>query len=116
MTDSEKQTIGWTVETAGRAVDDELEHLPPAIRARFVRIAKLIAEFGLESVGGPHVRHLKDSLWEIRIQGKEGRFRALYVTASDKRVIVLRVFHKKTRKTPLKEIELALQRAKEALE
>lgn len=107
----------WTVETAGRAVDDELEDLPPAIRARFVRIAKLIAEFGLEAVGRPHVRRLKGSpLWEIRIRGKEGRFRALYVTASDKRVVILRVFHKKTRKTPQKEIEMALQRAKEVLE
>ena len=106
----------WTVETASRAVDDELEDLPPAIRARLVRIAELIAEFGLEAVGRPHVRHLKDSLWEIRMRGKDGIFRALYVTASGKRVVILRVFHKKTRKTPRKEIDLALQRAKEVLE
>jgi phage-related protein len=37
----------------------------------------------------------------------------LYVTAKGERVIVVRVFIKKTEKTPASEIELALARAKE---
>jgi phage-related protein len=45
--------------------------------------------------------------------GKDGIARALYVTAGDRRVVVVRVFLKKTRKTPRREIELALRRAKE---
>jgi phage-related protein len=52
-------------------------------------------------------------LWEIRLTGRDGIARALYVTAGDRRVVVLRVFQKKTQKTPRREIELALQRAKE---
>jgi phage-related protein len=36
------------------------------------------------------------------------------VAVADRRVIVLRVFIKKTEKTPRKEIDLAKQRAKEA--
>jgi phage-related protein len=39
--------------------------------------------------------------------------RALYVTAREQRVVILRAFMKKTEKTPPAEIELALQRAKE---
>jgi phage-related protein len=39
--------------------------------------------------------------------------RAIYVTATVQRVVVVRVFVKKTQKTPGSEIELALQRAKE---
>jgi len=39
--------------------------------------------------------------------------RALYVTARGERVVVVRVFAKKTQKTPHREIELALKRAKE---
>ncbi|MGB5595424.1 MAG: type II toxin-antitoxin system RelE/ParE family toxin [Crocosphaera sp.] len=39
--------------------------------------------------------------------------RALYVTTKPKRVIVLRVFIKKTQKIPRKEIEIALKRAEE---
>jgi phage-related protein len=35
------------------------------------------------------------------------------VTASGKRVVIVRVFRKKTQKTPRSEIELALKRAEE---
>lgn len=41
--------------------------------------------------------------------------RAIYVTASEKRVVVLRAFVKKTQKTPKRELEIARQRLKEAL-
>jgi len=52
-------------------------------------------------------------LWEIRLKGKDGIARALYVTARVKRIIIVRVFVKKTQKTPRSEIKLALERAKE---
>jgi len=105
--------MNWTVETLNETVDRELEALPADMRARFVRIAELIESLGLEKVGAPHVRHLEDSLWEIRMKGKTGISRAIYVTATGKRVVVVRVFIKKTQKTPRREIELALERAKE---
>ena len=47
------------------------------------------------------------------MKGKDGIARALYVTAQKKRVVIVRVFIKKTEKTPRHEIELALERAKE---
>jgi len=105
--------MGWTVETLNNTVDEELESLPADMRARFVRVSNLIETLGLERVGLPHVRHLRDRLWEIRMKGKDGISRALYVTAARKRVVVVRVFIKKTQKTPRREIELALERAKE---
>ena len=49
----------------------------------------------------------------IRLKGKAGIARALYVTAKDQCVVILRVFIKKSEKTPAGEIDLALQRAKE---
>jgi phage-related protein len=52
----------------------------------------------------------------MRLRGRDGISRALYVTVRDKRVVVVRVFLKKTRKTPRQEINLALRRAKEVLE
>ena len=39
--------------------------------------------------------------------------RALYVTAAERQVVVVRAFVKKTRRTPRREIELALRRARE---
>jgi phage-related protein len=56
---------------------------------------------------------LRGPLWEIRLSGKSGIARALYVTTRVQRIVVLRVFAKKTQKTPGSEIDLALERAKE---
>ena len=105
--------MGWTVETLNATVDGELAALPADIRARFVRIAELIESVGLERVHEPHVKHLEGSLWEMRMKGRDGIARALYVTAHERRVVVVRVFMKKTQKTPRREIKLALKRTKE---
>jgi phage-related protein len=59
--------------------------------------------------------HLEDRIWEIRLRGRDGITRALYVTASGRRVVNLRVFAKKTQKTSRREIELAPRRAKEVI-
>ena len=105
--------MNWSVETLNDTVDAELSALPKDMQARFVWICNLIAEHGLNNVGQPYVKHIEKALWEIRLKGKDGISRALYVTTKPKRVIVLRVFIKKTQKTPRKEIKLALKRAKE---
>jgi phage-related protein len=75
----------------------------------------LIESIGLEQVREPYVKHLEGPLWEMPMIGKDGISRAIYVTAKDKRVVVVRVFVKKTKKTPQSEIELALKLAKEVL-
>jgi phage-related protein len=49
----------------------------------------------------------------MRMRGKDGIARAAYVTAFGQRVVVVHVFVKKTEKTPRREIEMALKRAKE---
>ena len=59
--------------------------------------------------------HLQGRLWEMRLRGRDGIARALYVTVPGQRVVVVRVFVKKTQKTPRREMELALERAKEIL-
>ena len=105
----------WRVETLNVTVDGELDALPADMRARFARICQLIAAVGLERIGGPHVRHLTGSLWEMRFSGRDGIARALYVVAEDRRVVVVRAFVKKTRRTPRREIDLALRRAGEVL-
>jgi phage-related protein len=104
----------WTVETLNAAVDEELGQLPADMLAKFARVTELIEKFGPQQVGMPHVRSLGDKLWEIRASGKDGISRGIYVAVKDRRIIVLRVFIKKTENTPRKEIDLAKQRAKEA--
>lgn len=103
----------WSVETLNQTVDAELKALPADMRARFVWICTLIAEHGLQNVGQPYIKHIEGALWEIRMKGRDGISRALYITAKSQRVVVVRVFIKKTQKTPRKEIKLALKRARE---
>ena len=105
--------MAWTVETSNETVDAELAQLPSDMRARLVRISELIESVGLPNVKEPHVRHIRGPLWEIRLKGKAGIARALYVTAKEQRVDIVRAFIKMTEKTPTGEIDLALQRAKE---
>jgi phage-related protein len=105
--------MAWTVETLNETVDAELAELSTDMRARLVRISELIESVGLPNVKEPHVRHIRGQLWEIRLKGKAGIARALYVTAKEQRVVIVRAFIKKTEKTPRGEIDLALQRAKE---
>jgi len=108
--------MGWSVETLNAVVDAELEELAADMRARFHYISHLIEEFGLERVREPHVKHVHGPLWEMRMRGRDGISRAIYVTVSGRRVVVVRIFVKKTEKTPRREIELALQRAQEIIQ
>lgn len=75
----------------------------------------MIEEFGLDRIREPHVKHLQGALWEMRLKGRDGISRALYVTAMRQRVVIVRVFVRKTQKTPSREIALASSRAKEVL-
>ena len=103
----------WTVEFLNDAVEAEFLSIPKDLQARLIRITDLIESHGLGNLGMPYVRHLQDKLWEIRGKSMSGIGRALYVTLVGRRVIILRVFVKKTQKTPAGEIALALSRMKE---
>ena len=103
----------WTVETLSSAVDREIEALPADMKAYLQRIVGLIETFGLEQVHEPYLKHLRAQLWEMRLKGRAGIARAIYVTAIGRRVVIVRAFVKKTQKTPRSELDLALMRAKE---
>ena len=103
----------WRVEFLNAVSRAEVDALSPDMRARFARIVGLIEAHGLERVGEPYVKHIEGKLWEMRMKGRDGIARSFYVTATGRRVVVLRTFVKKTQRTPRREIDLALERAKE---
>ena len=103
----------WSFSFVSAETKAELDGLPQDVRASFERIVKLVQAVGLERVREPYIKHLEERLWEMRLRGRDGIARSLYVTASGRRVVILRTFVKKTQKTPRREIELALRRAKE---
>lgn len=105
--------MAWRVETLGPKVDAELDSLPADMRAKFVHIAELLETFGPFQVREPYVKPLGKKLFEIRMKGKDGIARAIYIAASGQRLVVLHAFLKKTAKTPQSAIRIALQRTKE---
>ena len=102
----------WTVETVS-AVDAEFEALPVKLRARLIRLLEMVENVGLEVLREPHVKHLDGKLWELRVRAEEGIARAIYVTAAQRRVVVLHVFAKKSRKTPRRALATARERMKQ---
>ncbi len=91
----------------------EAAALPQDVRTRLERIVGIVAEHGFDHLPPKLVRHLRGELWEFRLTGKDGIARALYVTRRGRRVVIVRVFAKKTQKTPPREIRLAIARARE---
>jgi phage-related protein len=106
-------TLGWTVETLNHRVDAEILAMPDDFQASLTRILDRIRALGLERVGEPHVKHLRGKLWEMRLKGRDGIGRAIYVTAIGRRVVIVLAFVKKTQQTPPAVLALAERRARE---
>ena len=87
--------------------------MPEDMQAKVRRIVEMIETHGLARMREPDVRHLEGKLWEMRMTGRDGIARSIYVTAIGRRIIVLRTFVKNTQKAPRREIDLTLDRAKD---
>jgi len=107
--------VVWRVELLDKRVERELDALAIDIRQRFLRIVELVELHGVAAMREPHIKHLEGKLWEMRMKGKDGIARAIYVTAERERVVVLHAFSKKTQKTPARALEVARTRAKEVV-
>ena len=102
--------LGGNPERNGRCGN----HRPPGRYAGVVSaLAEGIASVRLESFCEPHVEHLEGKLWELRLTGRDGIGRALYVTAIRRKGGRGSRVREGRKRPPRSEIELALQRAKE---
>ena len=107
-----KSAMKWTTETLS-AVDAEIDALPVALRARLVRLLEMIEAVGLDRVPTHFVKHLNGKLWELRVKAEGGIARGIYVAVTGRRLVVLHVFVKKTRKTPQQALAIARKRMKQ---
>lgn len=89
----------------------ELKSLPIPIR---IKMDKLIdkLENNPRLLREPHTKFLGNGLYEIRTMGNDIA-RGLWVYQTGKVIFLLRIFIKKTTKTPLSEMSLALRRLEE---
>lgn len=93
----------------------EIAGWPRGIGVKFARILNLIKNCGPEKVGMPHIKPMKQGLFEIRANGSEGIGRAFFCIKKGRVIIILSCFIKKTQKTPASEIALARKRMEEVL-
>jgi phage-related protein len=105
--------MSWSVETLNATVDTEILALAAEFQGKLIRMIDAVKVLGPMGLPRDWSKSLGDGLWELRLQGRDGIARAIYVTATGRRVVIVRVFVKKTQKTPGHELELARRRAKE---
>lgn len=105
--------MDWRAVVLNDAVAAEIDALPVDIRARLTWIVKLLEANGPHRVREPYVKPLGEKLWEMRMKGKDGIARAIYMAATGRRLVILHAFVKKTEKTPRAVLDLALRRARE---
>ena len=106
----------WQVMHLNHTVEQEFLELPKALQAKFLRLAALVEEFGLEMIGEPYVKHLEGKLWEMRVKASAGHGRGIYCAWVGRQVVVLRYFIKKSPKTPARELATARRRFMELKE
>ncbi|WED44009.1 type II toxin-antitoxin system RelE/ParE family toxin [Legionella cardiaca] len=61
-------------------------------------------------VGMPKVKYLQNRLWEVRSNVTENKSARIFFTTKKENMVLLHGFFKKSRKTPQKELDIALER------
>ena len=79
----------WTFATLNATVDAEIRALPADMQARFLRYGDIIEQAGFEGLPRDSVKHLEGRLWELRMTGRDGISRAIYVTAQGHGTLLL---------------------------
>jgi phage-related protein len=82
------------------------------VNADYAHLFELLAEYG-PNLRLPHARPMGDGLFELRLKGADGIARVFFCTLIGRRIMMLHSFVKKSRKTPLREVEVARKRMKE---
>ena len=103
----------WTVEFVNADATAEFKALPADMRARLQRMFRLVESRGLSALVMPLARPVNGRIWEFRVTGRDGIARSLYAASTDRTLLVLRTFIKKTQTTPRSEIEMAKRRLAE---
>ena len=113
MIDRSKKLPAFFYQTpsGNEPVRDWIKGLSPEDRQIVGRDVQKV-EFGWP-IGMPYCRSLGKGLWEVRSDLTDGKIGRVIFFVIRGRMALLHGFIKKTRKTPAKDIELALKRMKE---
>ena len=104
----------WTVDTVA-AVDAEIDSLPVALRRPAGSLAGADVGSGPGATPGAARQTSRRQTVGTPGKGPRGLARGIYVTATGRRVVVLHVFAKKSRKTRGRALDAARKRMKEVM-
>lgn len=102
------RTVFYHKENGDIPVVQYLDSLPDKQAAKVIRSMHLLEEFG-PSIGAPHVENIRENIRCLRVIQGSNIFRIFFFTFVDQQLVLLSGFTKKTPKTPLDEIRLALR-------
>ncbi|SLM28779.1 conserved hypothetical protein [Desulfamplus magnetovallimortis] len=105
----------WEISYYSEALQEKIANLPTGIQARYIHLTQRMSIHGA-NLGMPHTKSLKNGLFELRMKSKEGIGRVFYCTLLGKRIVMLHTFVKKSRRTPAKELTIAVSRMNEVKE
>ncbi len=92
-----------------KRAEKELKRFPGDVYAKFIATFEILEMDGrLEEPYAKKIRN-KKGIFEIRVRYK-GQWRAIYAYLINNLIVILSAFRKKTQKTPLKEIQKAVNR------
>lgn len=90
-------------------VEEFLSSLPTKDQMRIVAAIEKVCSLHINA-HEPLIRHLEGRLWELRAECFPNTYRLIYFVSSDRHMVFLHAFQKKTQKTPRREITAALRR------
>lgn len=105
--------MDWAIVYYSEALQEEILAMPAGFLGRYLRYTDRMEVYGPD-LGMPHTRAMGDGLFELRLKAPEGIARVLYCTLVGRKIMVLHQFIKKKDRTPLKELNTARRRMKEA--
>ena len=88
-------------------VEKEIQSLDQKDKSRVIKVIDFFEEYGFQ-LSGEYLKKINKEIWELRA----GRYRLLFGVIKQFGIII-NIFSKKTQKTPIKEIRLAISRIKQ---
>jgi len=106
--------VVWSIEyyqseTGKSPVEDFIDSLDTAVKARMARTLDFLEEFGVE-LGMPYAKHLEKQLWELRVRQGRNRYRIIYFLATGQTFVLLHGFTKKTGPVSRSDMDMAKRR------
>lgn len=101
--------VFYITEQGDNPVEEFLKSLDLKTQARFDWSIRQLQELNTRA-REPLVKHIDGKLWELRRASNGNIYRVMYFFFTGKRIVFVHGFHKKTQKTPEREIEIAAKR------